>query len=156
MKENLIGCCGIYCGACLFYRSDIPEIAKNLKEELKKEKFNKIAVPFDWVGDYKEFKKWLNFLSRAKCSGCQAGGGNPFCNIRKCCKNKGIRTCAECDEMPCKKLEWISERYKKWNIKNLKRIREVGYEKWLEEMEEEVKKGFVTGEVIKGIKRKRK
>jgi len=153
VNENLVGCCGIYCGACPFYRSEIPELSKRLKEVLKEEKFRKIAVSFEWVGDYREFKKWINFLAKAKCEGCQVGGGNPFCNIRKCCRKREIKSCAECEEFPCKKLGWISERYRRWNIKNLERIQKIGYEKWLEEKEDEVKNGFVTGQVIKGIKR---
>jgi hypothetical protein len=154
VNKNLIGCCGIYCGACPFYRSGLPELAKKLKESLKKEKFDKIAVPFDWVGNYKEFKKWVSFLARAKCGGCQTGGGNPFCPIRKCCRKKGIKSCAECDDFPCNKkyFVWLKERYRKWNIKNLHRIKEIGYENWLKEMEKEVKGGFVTGMIIKGIK----
>jgi len=155
-NEDLIGCCGIYCGACPFHRSEMPDLAKKLKDALKEEKFDKIAVPFDWVGNYKEFKKWINFLARAKCEGCQAGGGNPFCSIRKCCRKKGIKSCAECEDFKtCKKLEWITERYRKWNLKNLKRMQEVGYEEWLKEMGEEVRKGFVTGIVIKGIERRK-
>ncbi len=154
-KTNLIGCCGIYCGACPFYRSEISDLAKRLKDALNAEKFNRIAVPFEWVGEYREFKKWLNFLARAKCEGCQTGGGNPFCSIRKCCRKKGIISCAECDEFPCDKkfLRWISERYRNWNVKNIERIRDVGYEKWLEEKDKEVSEGFVTGLIIKGIKR---
>lgn len=155
--DNLIGCCGIYCGACPFYRSKIPNLAQKLKEEIKREKFDKIAVPFDWVGNYKDFKKWINFLARAECEGCQTGGGNPFCSIRRCCRKKELTSCADCDEMPCKKLEWISERYRNWNLKNLKRIRKIGYKEWLKEMNEKVEGGFVTGVVIKGIgRRKRK
>jgi hypothetical protein len=153
VKENLIGCCGIYCGACPFYRGEITELSRRLKEAIKEEKFDKIAIPFEWVGSYREFKKWVNFLARAKCEGCQAGGGNPFCSIRKCCQRKEIKSCAECIDLPCKKLDWTSERYRKWNIKNLKRIKEVGYERWLKEKKVEVKEGFKTGLIIKGIKR---
>ena len=154
-RGNLVGCCGIYCGACPFYRSEIPELAKELKEVLKRERFDKIAVPFDWVGSYRDFKKWVNFLARAKCDGCQAGGGNPFCPVRRCCRRRGFRSCAECSEFPCGKeyLKWLSKRYGNWNVENIKRIREIGYEKWLEEMEEEVRKGFTTGAVVKGIKK---
>jgi len=153
VNENLIGCCGVYCGACPFYRSEIPKLSKKLKDVLKEEKFNKIAIPFEWVGNYKEFKKWVNFLARTKCEGCQAGGGNPFCNIRKCCQKNGIKSCAECDELPCKKLGWISERYRSWNINNLERIKKIGYEKWLEEKEKEVKEDFRTGMIIKGMRK---
>ena len=152
-RDQLIGCCGIYCGACPFYRSEIPELARLLRDALKREKFDKIAVPFEWVGSYRDFKKWLIFLSRAKCNGCKAGGGNPFCTIRKCCSKKGIKSCAECEEFPCDKkmLRWLSERYRGWNVKNLERIRSIGYEKWLEEMENKVEEGFVTGDIIRGI-----
>jgi hypothetical protein len=156
-KGSLIGCCGIYCGACPFYRSEIPGLAKRLKDALNAEKFNKIAVPFEWVGEYRDFKRWLNFLARSKCDGCQAGGGNPFCTIRRCCRKRGIVSCAECDEFPCdrKFLKWISERYRNWNVRNIERIREVGYEKWLEEKEKEVGDGFVTGLVMRGIRREK-
>jgi hypothetical protein len=44
------------------------------------------------------------------------------------------------------------KRYNKWNLRNLERIREFGIEKWLKEQEKEVNEGFVTGNVIKGIK----
>ena len=152
-NKNLIGYCGIYCGACPFYRSEIPDRAKELKELLEQEKFRQIAVPFDWVGDYREFKKWVNFLARAKCRGCGAGGGNPFCSIRKCCQKKGILSCADCPEFPCRKLDWISERYRKWNLKNLVQIKELGCEEWLKEAQAEVSKGFITGAIVKGMKR---
>lgn len=84
-----------------------------------------------------------------------AGGGNPFCSIRRCCRKKGIESCAECEEFPCKRLEWISKRYRNWNVKNLKRIKEVGYKRWLKEKEEEVRK-LRHGHGHEGMKRERK
>jgi hypothetical protein len=45
-------------------------------------------------------------------------------------------------------LEMITKRYADWNIKNLKRIREVGYRKFVDEMQEKVKSGFLTSDVI--------
>jgi len=42
----------------------------------------------------------------------------------------------------------ITKRYANWNIKNLKRIREVGYRKFVDEMQEKVKSGFLTSDVI--------
>lgn len=151
---TLVGCCGIYCGACFAYRGEIPLKARELKELLNKERFHKIAVPFDWVGDYREFRRWLGFLARMKCDGCGAGGGNPFCQIRRCCRKRGYISCAECSEMPCKKLDWITKRYRKWNLKNLYEIRDLGYKSWMERAERDVKRGFTTGKVIIGIKRK--
>jgi len=155
-EYNLIGCCGIYCGACFAYRREISRKAKELKDLLEREKFRRIAKPFDWIGSYRDFSRWLSWLVRLTCDGCQTGGGNPFCSIRKCCQKKGYTSCADCPEMPCKKLEWITRRYKKWSLKNLKRIREIGYEEWLKEMKKAVEEGFVTGDVIAAIGRKKK
>ena len=152
-ERNLIGCCGIYCGACFAYRGDLSRKAAELRELLKREKFNKIATAFEWIGSYRDFSRWLSWLVRLKCGGCQTGGGNPFCAIRKCCRSRGYTSCADCPEMPCKKLDWITRRYKKWNLRNLEKIREVGYETWLNEMRKSVDEGFVTGDVIAAIRR---
>jgi hypothetical protein len=159
VNKNLVGCCGIYCGACFAYRGTIRQKAVELRDVLNKEKFRKIVTAFGWMGNYSEFSKFLSHLKSLKCEGCGAGGGNPWCNIRKCCQKKVFISCAECSEFSCKKLDWMIRRYNKWNLRNLERIREIGIEKWLKEQEKEVNEGFVTGEVIKGIKppgRKRK
>jgi len=153
MNRNLLGCCGIYCGACFAYRGRVSEGAAELRNELKKEKFRRIATAFDWVGDWRQFSRWLYWLMKFKCEGCQTGGGWPWCPVRRCCKKKGFTSCAECEEMPCEKLGWITKRYKGWNLKNLRRIREVGVGRWLKEADAEVRRGFVAGETIAGIKR---
>ena len=154
MKErDLLGRCGIYCGACFAYRGEVSRKAEQLRDELKREKFRRIATAFGWVGDWTQFNRWLYWLTRFKCEGCQAGGGWPWCPIRKCSQKKGFTSCAECEEMPCEKLEWITRRYKKWNLKNLRRIREVGVDKWLREQAKEVKAGFVAGDTIAAIKK---
>ena len=45
-------------------------------------------------------------------------------------------------------LELISKRYSFWNQENLKRIKEIGYKKFIDEMQEKVKEGFLTSDVI--------
>ena len=45
-------------------------------------------------------------------------------------------------------LEMITKRYANWNIENLKRIREVGYRRFVDEMQEKVTSGFLTSDVI--------
>jgi len=42
----------------------------------------------------------------------------------------------------------ITKRYAGWNLENLKRIQEVGYRKFIDEMQAKVKKGFLTSDVI--------
>ena len=152
INKNLLGCCGIYCGACFAYRGTIRQKAVELREILNEEKFRKIVTALGWMGDYSEFSKFLSHLKSLKCEGCGAGGGNPWCSIRKCCQKKGFTSCAECNELPCEKLEWITKRYSKWNLKNLEKVKEIGIKKWLKEQKENVETGFTTGEVIKGIK----
>ncbi len=45
---------------------------------------------------------------KGKCKGCKEGGGFSRCKVRICCTEKGILTCAECEEYTdfrdCKKL----------------------------------------------------
>ena len=110
--------------------------------------------------------EFLNILERwsegEQCPGCLGGGGNPACAIRTCARSRGFLTCAECESMPCKRdaasenwlqdaaafLELITQRYGDWNIMNLERIQEVGYRRFIDEMQEKVKSGFMTGDVI--------
>jgi hypothetical protein len=76
--KNLIGCCGIYCVACFAYQGTIRQKATELGEVLNEEKFGRrIALPFDWTGNYSEFSKVLSHLKSLKCQDCGAGRGNP-------------------------------------------------------------------------------
>jgi hypothetical protein len=41
----------------------------------------------------------------ADCPGCAAGGGDPSCVIRECCRQKPHFSCEECSELDaCKEL----------------------------------------------------
>jgi hypothetical protein len=42
----------------------------------------------------------------------------------------------------------VNRRYSNWNIRNLERIREVGYRRFVDEMQEKVRNGFLTSDVI--------
>jgi hypothetical protein len=51
-------------------------------------------------------------FKKGRCPGCQIAPGFSRCSIRKCCIDKGITTCAECDEFSsprsyreCKKID---------------------------------------------------
>ena len=53
-----------------------------------------------------------------KCQGCQIAPGFARCGIRKCCVEKGITTCAECDEFrsprsyrECKKIDNLMAKF---------------------------------------------
>ena len=45
-------------------------------------------------------------------------------------------------------LELITKRYARWNIENLEHARELGYRRFIDEMQEKVKGGLLTSDVI--------
>jgi len=69
------------------------------------------------------------------------GGGAP-CENRKCAKQKGLESCLLCDDyLGCKHTEYHREWYP-FVVDNYRRVREVGFEKHLEEEEERSKAGI--------------
>ena len=165
-ETYLIAPCGIYCGACDRFLGKSNELAKELYRVI--DCFNIVDVAPIVLGvDQDKMKEFLSVLAKLGdagiCPGCNAGGGNPVCPIKTCAQEKKFLTCAECDKMPCHLiepqhnndpmaacvyLEIITKRYANWNIKNLEHIKAVGYRKLVDEMQEKVKKGFLTSDVI--------
>jgi hypothetical protein len=117
----------------------------------------------------KDFLEILEIWSQGqKCPGCWSGvcwegGGNVVCLVKACAEKQGFLTCAECSKMPCNEyrgeeenelpraahaLDLVTKRYSQWNIDNLKRIREIGYRRFLDEIQKMVKCGFLTSDVI--------
>ena len=85
---------------------------------------------------------------RSRCAGC--GSDRSFaatgCKIYRCCvKEKSLGTCAECESLPCSKLEGVDAAdsfvtHRKM-VANLRSIIELGIEPFLEEQEE--RRGFL-------------
>jgi len=74
-----------------------------------------------------------------KCDGCRAENRLAYCDTCKmsaCAEEKGLDYCGECEEYPCTTLKEfqaaIPHRIELWQAQD--RIKEVGYEKWFEEM----------------------
>jgi hypothetical protein len=65
----------------------------------------------------------------------------PNCEVRTCCREKGLRNCYFCQNFEkCKKLGYQKTTYK---IKdNYARIKRIGYQNWLKEQDEKARKGF--------------
>ncbi len=111
VDNNLAAPCGIYCGACRQYLL--------------------------WKKDLLEERGY-----KQGCKGCRIRNKN-CAFIRRDCpalRKKEIDFCYECDQFPCQKLQKIDthyqEKYSVNMVKNLKRIEEIGVEKWLQEQEE--------------------
>jgi hypothetical protein len=171
-KEHcLIAPCGIYCGACDIFLGRSRELAKELYRIMMG--FNIADVgPGIFRIERQKLHDYLEILrvwgQGEKCCGCWKGvcwegGGRAVCLVKACAERQGYLTCAECSKMPCydyygedksQTLEaagWLSlvtKRYAQWNIDNLNRIREIGYRQFIDEMQEKVKCGFLTSDVI--------
>jgi len=121
---NLVGRCGLYCGACGIYRAyrDGGEYRQRLAAFFK-------CPP-----------------EKVRCEGCQAltpeCWGND-CEMVKCLNAKGLKFCYECpdyEKHTCQKYEKFSEEYLKDDDvdlrANLARIKAGDVEEWLKESAE--------------------
>ena len=79
------------------------------------------------------------FIDNAKCPGCQKGGGPAWCEVKKCCSEKGIPICFECEEFPCTKIKDVADPD---TMDRYKRFKEIGLEKWIEEQAQKAKDGY--------------
>jgi len=142
--RSLIGYCGSYCGACGIYQGRVKQAVENLRKIISYYGFDKMTADLaKWepaFQHYKEFENVMDGLVKifGECPACEAGGGDPNCAVRMCCKEKGYTTCAECADLEtCEKLQ----RYG-WAREGLLRIKVVGIDKWAEEMQKKVDAGY--------------
>ena len=142
--ESLVGYCGLYCGACGIHQGRIAQAVANLREIIGAFGFDKISPRLaKWepaFQHYEEFEKVLEgFVSLlGDCPGCAAGGGDPSCTLRQCCKEKEYITCADCGELDsCEKTQGIVE-----SLDELHRIRAMGVDEWAERMHGKVEGGY--------------
>ena len=135
-NEYLIAYCGLYCGDCSSYKGKIADLARDLRKELRQAKFDKLAegIPFKEFQHYKKCYEVLGGMVKLRCkSACRGGGGNPFCGIRKCCQKKEITGCWQCDEFEtCEKLDFLKPIHGDAHLKNLRKIRRMGIDSFLE------------------------
>ena len=91
VKKELLSPCGLWCGVCSIY---IAHKNNNLK-------FKEKLLPI-----YKAFAKDLDDIA---CTGCLSEGTVfpvcQVCAIKKCCKDKKIDGCYQCEEFPCKYID---------------------------------------------------
>lgn len=117
---NLVGKCGLYCGACVIYRAERDD--QNWR--------SRIASNCGCTTE------------QVKCNGCGALGSECWgsgCKIVLCTKAKGYHFCYECDEYQnnvCDKFNKLFINYAEDNVDlrdNLARIQKGEVESWLEE-----------------------
>lgn len=133
-KQNagLIAYCGMYCGNCPCYRKkeNIPDLARDLKEALRKSKFELAAqeISLEEFKHYREFYDCLGAVTRLKCrKSCKSGGGSRNCKVRQCCMRNGLAGCWECDDFEeCKTLEALTTVHRETLLGNLNKIKKSG------------------------------
>ncbi len=126
--------CGLNCRLCTIVTT-IPQDATRLYETLVKSGVNQYGE--EMYEGFKEFWAVLQKMSQLAetCSLCQGDCGDPDCKICFCAREKGVEVCALCDEYPCDLIREFDEKYRHIT-KNNDRIREIGLDAWLVEMDE--------------------
>jgi len=108
MDFETIGCCGLFCESCDIYQS------------VQKGTLKKLA------------SKWDMAPEDLTCDGCRSGRHavqSSKCYIRKCCQEKGLGVCGECDDFPCATLKKFNDHaapHRSLAVANCEMFREVG------------------------------
>ncbi|MDH5447573.1 MAG: DUF3795 domain-containing protein [Candidatus Bathyarchaeota archaeon] len=128
-ESELVAYCGIYCRLCDYYTGRIRDSVENLLEIFKSHAELKLFSDTAKAFDFENFVKGLEWLSNeiSPCvGGCRGGGGWEDCPLRKCCIERGVKLCYECNDFPCETLKKFPKR-----VKELNEIRNMGLESWI-------------------------
>jgi len=137
--RELVASCGLYCGDCHGYQQKIPDLARDLRKELRSSKYAKFAsfLAHEKFGEaFKEYEACyavLGAMVKFRCKrGCRNGGGLPFCKIRACSTKKGIEGCWECGEFEsCTKLDYLRPVHDDGHLKNLRILSRKGVDAFI-------------------------
>ncbi|AXV37294.1 MAG: hypothetical protein CIT01_03310 [Methanobacterium sp. BRmetb2] len=111
--------CGVFCGACPSYKKSCLGCGSDDRKQKRKSKWG--------------------------------------CKIRKCCfEDKNLNLCIDCDEFPCALIEKLKNsypgearfKYRHEIYDNLKKIREIGVENWVEDQKNRFKCPKCNGPIL--------
>jgi hypothetical protein len=128
--------CGLYCGDCSFGKGTIPDLARDLRKELRDARFDKVAeiIPFKEFQEYPQCYAVLGAMVKLRCKGCRGGSRSRFCEVAQCALKKELEGCWECADFPeCRKLEFLEHVHGDAHLKNLRKIKKVGVVEWADE-----------------------
>lgn len=105
-EKDLVGYCGMYCKVCGLHTGEIKGATSQLREIMKKYELARVAPLLGGIEGIPQFLKTLDQLENlfGKCDGCKTGGGWTNCPMRKCCVEANLKSCYECNKMPCQEL----------------------------------------------------
>ncbi|MFA5003513.1 MAG: DUF3795 domain-containing protein [Methanolinea sp.] len=137
--EKVVTYCGLCCLDCHGHTQKIPDMARDLRKELRRvhyEKFAKTisALPFGSAfQNYQECYDALGLMMKFRCTkGCRNGGGPPSCKIRNCCQDKNLKGCWECEVYEtCGNLDFLKANHGDGHLKNLAFIKKNGMERFV-------------------------
>jgi len=142
--EALITCCGLYGGTCARWCEYQPfrETARILTEWLDSQGYQYWFDDFVEAGNYDNFRKTLDYFAQEKSwlvchKCCQGGDGYPQCEIRRCCRQRNIPLCFECEDFPCEKVAGNAELLSRADEYFL-----LGRKAWLKKQMEKARRGF--------------
>lgn len=97
MNPNL-SCCGLVCEGCPVYWAT-RETDPRRKQRIREACVRTLEEQFDVE---------KNIAEITDCDGCGTDGrlfsGAGDCAVRKCCRQRSLKTCAHCDDYPCESL----------------------------------------------------
>ena len=139
-NPDLVAYCGLFCADCHGFTGKIPDLARDLRKELRQihyDKFAEFISTYSFGKDFKNYEacyKVLGAMVKFRCKkGCRNGGGSPFCKIRKCAQKKNIPGCWVCTELKtCTKLQFLEPVHGDAHIKNLKTIKKIGTKEFID------------------------
>lgn len=142
--KDLTTHCGIYCGDCPRYKAAFSDMSSSLLDEFENSHFSQLAkVIATKNGMFEQYDNMLSLLKTIaglKCdSPCRHGGGRGCsCEVIVCNKSKGIDGCWDCaDFETCPKLDFLKPFCRNAPIENLKKIKSLGVENWVEHREKQ-------------------
>ena len=120
--------CGICCINC-YQTIYVGPAAKALCSNMKKIGYEKFGHS---IPDFDTFWNFLNHIvDEDGCKCCKSDGGNPYCKIRICAKEKKVEACAFCEDYPCKEFNNVFKLYPILEEDNIY-LKENGFNLWSE------------------------
>jgi hypothetical protein len=142
-SEKLICCCGVYGGACARWEGYKPfrELARLLGEWCDRQGFTHWMPGAVEEFQFHEFRKGLDFFANERswlvCHRCCSGGDGPECDIRDCCRERGLALCFDCSDYPCAKA-----RRRPNLVERGEEYRRLGRQAWLAQQAAKAGRGF--------------
>lgn len=132
--------CGLHCDDCFAHQGRIADLARDLRKELRAARFDIFAEEMSKVGPFKDFSEYqeaykvLGAMVKFRCKrGCRAGGGNPWCAMKKCTERRELAGCWECDDFEtCDKLTALEATHGDAHVRNLRKLSKKGPEAFVE------------------------